>query len=324
MTLHRTSIKTTCLLMAFIWSGCTMTPQKEPLSQNQAQKEVQQQHCQFIKAGEIGAIIGDGSGFNTRPGVWSLSSRHRPFNAFKTNSSGLLCGEFRGKARTRLEYVDDSTAALVHEPHEGRQVYARATYRAVSPYYIDHELTFRDLESYPTLDWGYRDLVWCCYMNSPDDLGIYFISDGKMVRFATDGHGEKPYVPPSYLSEDELEKWPESADPCFWWERSGLKFDQPFYYGRQGDMVMILVFDQPRWIRFFMSSEGGGTSLIPGLTSTAWDFEYIIPESEYEVGRDYKVRLRLIYKKYEGDEDVLFEVRKAQRELGFETVSKAG
>ena len=145
-----------------------------------------------------------------------------------------------------------------------------------------------------------------------------------MVRFATDGHGEKPYVPPSYLSEDELEKWPESADPCFWWERSGLKFDQPFYYGRQGDMVMILVFDQPRWIRFFMSSEGGGTSLIPGLTSTAWDFEYIIPESEYEVGRDYKVRLRLIYKKYEGDEDVLFEVRKAQRELGFETVSKAG
>ena len=70
-------------------------------------------------------------------------------------------------------------------------------------------------------------------------------------------------------------------------------------------MVMILIFDKPERIRFFLSPSGGGESLIPGLTSTAWDFEYIIPEQEYEVGREYTLRLRLVYKKYEGDEAAL-------------------
>ena len=66
---------------------------------------------------------------------------------------------------------------------------------------------------------------------------------------------------------------------------------------------------------------GGGRSILPGKTSTAWDFEYIIPEKDYEVGREYTFRVRLIYKKYVDDEDVLREVRKAQDELGFEKVA---
>ena len=39
------------------------------------------------------------------------------------------------------------------------------------------------------------------------------------------------------------------------------------------------------------------------------------------MGREYTFRVRLIYKKYVDDEDVLREVRKAQEELGFETVA---
>ncbi|MFH1069025.1 MAG: hypothetical protein V1794_05320 [Candidatus Glassbacteria bacterium] len=216
--------------------------------------------------------------------------------------------------------MDDTTAALVHEPTAARPVYARAVYRAVSPYYLDHELTFRDLKRSSTLDWGYRDVVWCCYMNSPDDLRIHFRSKGEWVRYVPPDHGVKAYVSPSYLPEEKLERWPKTNDPCFWWDRSGLTFDEPFYYGRIGDMVMILVFDKPQWIRFFLSPKGGGPSLIPGLTSPAWDFEYIIPASEYEVGKEYRLRLRLVYKKYVDDQDVLREVRQAQADLGFEKV----
>ena len=58
-----------------------------------------------------------------------------------------------------------------------------------------------------------------------------------------------------------------------------------------------------------------------GLTSTAWDFEYVIPRQEYEVGKWYRLRVRMIFKEYAGDDDVLAEVRKAQHDLGFETVS---
>ena len=84
-------------------------------------------------------------------------------------------------------------------------------------------------------------------------------------------------------------------------------------------MVMILVFDRPKWLRFFCSPTGGGSSLIPGKTCPAWDFEWIIPESDYEVGKEYAFRVRLIYKPFVSDEDVLAEYRKAQSELGFES-----
>ena len=95
---------------------------------------------------------------------------------------------------------------------------------------------------------------------------------------------------------------------------------QPFYYGRLGKMVLLLVFDTPRRLRFYCSpnSGGGSPSLIPGRVCPAWDFEWVIPASEYEVGREYSFRLRLVYKKFVSDDDVLEECRRAQAELGFE------
>jgi len=280
-------------------------------------------HCQFLRVGEIEVVIGDGAGFRTRPGVWSLASIHRHFNIFKTMGSGLLCGEFRGRSSTVLEYVDDTTCVLKVASDENRAVAARAVYRAVSPYYIDHELTFSDTKNrLAGKPYDFRSVGYCCYTNSPDDLRIHYLSGGEWVRYAPPEHGA-PHsaIAPGYVPEEQLEVWPELDDPPFWWkERYPKPFDEPFYYGRFDDMVMILVFDQPDRIRFFLSPEGGGRSLIPGSTSTAWDFEWIIPGEEYEAGREYTFRLRLVYKKYEGDEDVLREVRKAQDELGFERV----
>ena len=278
-------------------------------------------HCQFLRAGEIEVVIGDGSGHRRRPGVWSLSSIHRHFNIFKNMGSGLLCGEFRGRASTLLEYVDDTTCAIKVASGKDRAVRARAIYRAVSPYYIDHELTFRDTEDrLAGKPWNFRSVGYCCYTNSPDDLRIHYLSDGEWVRYAPPGHGAPgSAIAPGYVGENQLEVWPELDDPPFWWkERYPKRFDEPFYYGRFEDMVMILIFDKSEWIRFFLSPSGGGKSLIPGLTSTAWDFEWIIPKAEYQANREYNFRLRLVYKKYISDEDVLLEVRKAQKELGFE------
>ena len=85
-------------------------------------------------------------------------------------------------------------------------------------------------------------------------------------------------------------------------------------------MVMILIFDKPRAIRFYISPSGGGASLIAGQDSPALDFEWILPRSEYRVNQEYTYRMRLVYKQFVSDEDVLAEVRKAQKDLGFETV----
>jgi hypothetical protein len=60
---------------------------------------------------------------------------------------------------------------------------------------------------------------------------------------------------------------------------------------------------------------GGGGSLLPKQPCPAWDFLWIIPGEKYEVGREYTFRLRLIYKPYLSDEDLLAEVAQARKEM---------
>ena len=59
---------------------------------------------------------------------------------------------------------------------------------------------------------------------------------------------------------------------------------------------------------------------MPGKACPAWDFEWVIPDSDYELNREYNLRMRMVYKRFVSDDDVLEEYRKAQQELGFETV----
>lgn len=104
-------------------------------------------HCQLIQAGEIQVVVGDASrdgvGGTQYCGLWSLTSKHRPFNAFGNSYAGLLPGELRGKSPT-LEEVDAITCALVRKADERRPVDVRAAYQVVAPYYVDHVLTFCD------------------------------------------------------------------------------------------------------------------------------------------------------------------------------------
>jgi len=133
-------------------------------------------------------------------------------------------------------------------------------------------------------------------MNCPEDPRIHFLSEGEWVRYISPKHGVGSNIAPGYISEEDLETWPEiQGQRPFHWDRMDRRFDEPFYYGRLGDMVMILVFDTPHWVRFLCSPSGGGTSLLPGQTCPAWDFEWVIPESAYQVNREYRLRVRLVY-----------------------------
>jgi hypothetical protein len=163
-------------------------------------------------------------------------------------------------------------------------------------------------------------------MNCPEDPCLHFLSGGQWHRYISPAHGVACNIAPAYVAHADLEEWPIQSDwrkerlndRPFHWDRYEHRFDQPFYYGRLGNMALILVFDTPKWLRFFCSPSGGGDSLLPGRTCPAWDFEWVIPASEYRVGREYAFRLRLVYKPYVSDEDVLEECRRTQDELGFE------
>jgi hypothetical protein len=277
-------------------------------------------HCWFLRAGEIEAIVGDGEGQRVRPGIWALSSINYQFSIFKNMSSGMLGGNMRGR-HPILEPIDNTSCRLRLEATEREPSRSLATFKVSTPYYFDYTLTFRDTRNHIPEGLTFRSIGWANYINSPDDLRMHFISGGRWIRFIPQVHGGPgSSIAPSYIPDGELEVWPTNfSDPSFWWNRrSEHRFDEPFFYGRLQDMVVIWVFDTPRWLRFFGSPEGGGASLIPGKTSTAWDFEWIIPQKDYRVDQDYTFRVRLILKKYVDDNDVLREVRKTQDDLGFE------
>jgi hypothetical protein len=293
-------------------------------------------HCALLQTGEIQAIVGDatrdGVGGPQYCGLWSLTSKHRPFNAFGNSYAGLIPSDIRGKSPT-LEITGEHRCVLAHRPDDAYPVEARAEYQVRSPYYVDHTLTFTDRKDIRRMAWlagcSYREVAWCSYLNCPEDLHLHFISGGKWVVYMSPEHGTGSNIAPAYVPERELEVWPARIQTKdvpflqpFYRDRIKERFDEPFYYGRLGSMALILVFDDPRRLRFFCSPSGGGISLLPGMTCPAWDFMWVIPESEYRVGKKYRFRLRLIYKPFVSEDDVLDECRNAQAELGFETVPK--
>jgi hypothetical protein len=224
--------------------------------------------------------------------------------------------------------VDDTTAVLARAADESHPVDVRAEYTVNAPYYVDHILTFMDKQDVRGDGCGFRETSWCCYMNCPDDPRLHFLSGGQWHRYISPSHGVGSNIAPGYIPERELEDWPLKSDwreqrlndRPFHWDRYDRRFDEPFYFGRLGNMVMILIFDRPKGLRFFCSPTGGGSSLVPGQSCPAWDFEWVIPEAEYRIGKEYSLRVRLVYKPFVSEHDVLEEYRMAQAELGFERI----
>ncbi len=275
-----------------------------------------------MQADEIQVVVGDASrdgvGGAQYCGLWSLTSKKRVFNAFGNSYAGLIPGLIRRRG-PRLEARSETSCVLVREADENYPVEVSATYEVANPYYVDHTLQFTDQRDVRRGDCDFREVSWCSYMNCPTDRRINFLSQGRWFRYISPEHGVGSNIAPAYIPDEELEAWPQvEGRRSFHWDRIEERFDQPFYYGRLGDHVLILMFDTPRWLRFFCSPSGGGPSLREGDDCPAWDFEWIIPAPAYEVGRRYEFRLRLAYKPFISDDDVLEEYGDAVRELGFE------
>lgn len=291
-------------------------------------------NCHMIQAGDLQAIVGDdsrnGVGGRQYSGLWSLTSKHRVFNCFGNSYAGLLAGDLRGKG-PHVEVVDEHTVALVRPLSETNKTYSRGVYHITGPHYIDHSLTISDqTQSMTKLHAGpgkaYREVSWCCYMNSPQDPRITFRSRGEWFSYISPKHGFGSNIAPSYVPDEELEILPKQdhsrgyPEP-FHVDRIERRFDMPFYFGRLDHMLFMLIFDTPRWLRFFLSPSGGGGSILPGKTCPAWDFEWIIPEPAYQLNTPFTFRTRLVYKPFVSEQDVMDEYRRGVDELGFEPVA---
>lgn len=284
-----------------------------------------QPHCHLLQTRDLQVIVGDASrkgvGGPQYCGIWSLTSRIRQFNAFGNSYAGLLPGEIRGKS-PKITLADSHSCAMSRAAGDDYPVDAAAEYRIREPYYIDHALRFTDRSDMRKKGCMHRETGWCCYMNCPEDIRLNFLSKGEWTTYISPKHGMGSSVAPAYVPEDDLEKWPEMPEGSrhFSWDWAPIKFDQPFYYGRLGEMALILIFDNPKWLRFFCSPTGGNRSLREGENCPAWDFRWTIPESDYQTDKEYEFRMRLVYKPFVSNDDVLQEVKTAQAQLNFETV----
>ncbi len=273
--------------------------------------------CGLFRAGDIACIIGDdtdhGSGLTQYSGLWFLVSRHFIHTAIAPPYAGLLAKTNRG-TRPEFNRIDERTASLHRSATPERPVESTATFRLREPHYIDYHYSVVFLEEGVARE-EYVELSWCNYMNAVVDPAIYFVSDGRWVREYSTLHGYKAMhyptdLPRSMWERRPIEEYVKMGRPVpFHWSRSETTFDLPLYYGRVHKMVYLVMFDHYLDWRFFTSPTGGGGNFLgPGYHNPAWDWSWIITEPK--PGVRYECNVRLVYKPYEGDQDVLEEYSK--------------
>ena len=275
--------------------------------------------CGLFQAGDLACVIGDdsdhGSGSTQYSGLWTLISRHFVHTAFTPPYAGFIAGTHRG-TRPAFSRINDTSARLYRSPTEESQIESEAVFIIRPPHYIDYNYSFvltGEPISSPLN--GCLELSWCNYMNAVTDPAIYFVSNGKWVREYSTTHGYKAMHYPSQLSAKDRERRPveiyerqEKPIP-FHWSASETTFDIPLYYGRVHRMIFLVMFEGYLDWRFFMSpTGGGGNALGPGHHNPAWDWSWIIRGPE--VGKRYNCHIRLAYKPFLSNQDVLTEYLK--------------
>ena len=281
-----------------------------------------------LQIGDLRATIGDNSaegvhraGYN---GAWSLAHKAESENLFVPAVAGLnLEHIFDGHTGTTRELLfeprnapmefaklSDSEAEL-HQPptpYFGLESWSRFTLRA--PNYIDFH--FRCRATMHAFMGGYIGLFWANYINAPENKGIFFrgrfpnSNRTHWIQANTQWHDDESTF--LHLDDKAQLKFADGYPNMLYTNFSKLRYDEPFYYGLRKNMVFVVMFDRADGIRVAHSPSGGGSTPDNGDTNPAWDFQFIVPR--YEVGKEYGFKVRVVYKKYDGREDVAEEVRK--------------
>lgn len=154
---------------------------------------------------------------------------------------------------------------------------------------------------------GYIGVFFASYIQSPEDMAIQFIGRSRPGRGDATPRWIK-HLPPSHGMAANHRPAGSTWDPSF---DEGFKltlvsgfsdfeYVYPFYFGRSGENVLVLMFEKPRdggEMRFAQSPSGGGTG------NPAWDFVYF--RRDYAVGREFRFRVRAVYRKFTNVEDIV-------------------
>jgi hypothetical protein len=257
-------------------------------------------------------------------GIFRLTAKNADESAYVPSVAGInLEHYFDGRSRStdpkvffeprnvpmQFRRISDTKAELRQEATPVYGVESTTTFELKEPYYID--VSYRGTPRKP-IQGGYLGIFWASYINGPLDKSIYFLQAGstidkpQWIQFTSQVHGRDATVRPA---SDNTELAAVADDPgTLFRNLSPLRYSEPFYYGRVGEMVLIYIFRANPHLRFAHSPSGGGRTRSGDDTNPAWDFQLVIPSPE--TGKEYGLDMRVVYKPWVSRADVLEEVRK--------------
>lgn len=240
------------------------------------------------------------------PGISGLNLEHY-FDARPRSEDPRVFFEPRN-APMQFRKISSTSAELLQPPTTVYGVESRTVFELKEPYYID--VTYRAIPRKSEFTGGFLGIFWASYINGPLDKSIYFLRAGstreapQWFQFASQVHGRDSTV----LSTGDKTDLAMGNDPTSLYRNiSPIRYAEPFYYGRFRDMALIYIFKPNPYLRFAHSPSGGGRSASGDDANPAWDFQMVIPNPE--VGREYGLDMRVVYKPWAGRADVLREVR---------------
>ena len=151
---------------------------------------------------------------------------------------------------------------------------------------------------------GYIGIFFASYIQKPEDMSIQFIGRGRgestarWIKHLPPNHGTAANHRPAGSNWDPV--FDEGFNIPLAKGFSDFEYLYPFYFGRSGDNVFIMMFEKPRQdgeLRFAQSPSGGGAG------NPAWDFMWL--QREYAVNRQFCFRARAVYRKFTTVEDVV-------------------
>lgn len=262
-----------------------------------------------LRAGELTGLLGNQADHGAKRlgyiGVWSLTSVREPTNVFVPRYAGLI----QGRNTARLIRVSATEGRIEHiEPPD--RIGVIQDFRMVPPYYID--CVFRRNTAEPVVAFG-----TCSYINGPDDPGIYFLNrDMHWQRHYDPKHGSAASVLPEGMSPPVLTRIPNApyahGTALFRDSISDKRYhpDYALFYGRFRKMVLVHMFPPRSLVIPFMSPSGGGRQT-DGRRNPAWDWRVQVPvRPGSDTNAETRFLMRLVYKPYKDDAEILAEYRK--------------
>lgn len=282
----------------------------------------------LFESGGLRCIIGNNASMDKHDarynGVFSIQTPETDLSPFVQEYAGLnLEHYFDGRPRLSdgnlffeprvapmtFARIDGRTAELHQPATPFFNVESWTRFEINGPNYVD--MQFRCIPRKDVFQGGFFGVFWASYIHAPEDKSIYFLAAGssldkpQWVQLCTQKHGTDSSV---RSGDDTLELPFAEPGDLLYANPSPLRFTEPFFYGRVRDHVLIYMFKPGPVVRFAHSPSGGGTTASGDDTNPAWDFQLIVPQ--YEIGKEYGLTLRLVYKPWAGRADVLKEARK--------------